>query len=73
MFRIISTKRYIRLVALEKEVGNLADLVVLKGQSYPCDKCNIETSACRKLHFSDRTICVISKQYMVKPPKQRKL
>ena len=71
MFRIISTKRYNRLVALEKEVGNLADLVVLKGQSYPCDKCNIETSACRKLHFSDRTICVIPNQYLTRKTRTR--
>lgn len=37
---------------------NLNVLHVLKGNTYPCEKCDIENKYCFKLHFADRTICV---------------
>ena len=46
----------------ESEAANLASLYVLRADSYPCDKCNIEGSTCMKLHFADRTICVCPKE-----------
>ena len=31
---------------------------VLRSEDYPCDKCLIENEYCKKLHFSNCTICV---------------
>ena len=42
----------------------ITSLAVLREHSYPCDKCNIESQHCFKLHFADRTICVIPKEYV---------
>lgn len=55
---------------------NLYDLHVLRGNSYPCDKCSIENKYCHKLIFSDRTICVTPKDkvnsFRSKPHRVRK-
>ena len=46
------------------ECQTLCDLTVLRADSYPCDKCSIsDDDHCHKLHFHDRTICVIRKDY----------
>lgn len=42
-------------------VADLKNYVVLKGNTYPCDKCGIESPDCFKLHFADRTVCVTHK------------
>jgi len=43
-------------------MANLNGLHVLKGNKYPCDKCELENPNCFKLQFADRTICVTDKQ-----------
>jgi len=49
---------------VKDQLSSLNGLVVLKGNSYPCEKCNLESDHCRKLHFADRTICVTAKEYV---------
>ncbi len=71
-FKLITKREYNRLVALQKEISPLADLYILRAQSYPCDKCNVETGHCRKLHFADRTICVIDRKNFKKNIKVKK-
>lgn len=43
-------------------MASLNGLHVLKGNKYPCDKCELENPNCFKLQFADRTICVTDKQ-----------
>jgi hypothetical protein len=44
------------------ELAGLKDFVILKSESYPCEKCTLENNHCKKLIFADRTICVTSKE-----------
>lgn len=42
----------------------LTDLFILRAQTYPCDKCTLESRYCKKLIFADRTICVADKEHV---------
>ncbi len=42
-------------------IENLSDYHVLRSEDYSCDKCTIENEYCKKLHFSNCTICVTPK------------
>jgi len=39
-------------------LAELCKYHVLRSEDYPCDKCNIANEYCKKLHFSNCTICV---------------
>jgi len=44
------------------EMKSLNDYCIVKTSDYPCDKCNLECDFCKKLHFSNQTICVVPKE-----------
>lgn len=54
--------------------GCLCDLFVLSTKDRHCDKCDLESDKCFKLHFSNQTICVTPKKEVVtfEKPKRRK-
>lgn len=45
-------------------VTTLPNLVVLREYSYPCQDCTLENKYCKKLIFSDRTMCVTEKEHV---------
>lgn len=51
----------------EKSTGlaQLCNLFVLSAQDKHCDHCELETENCRKLHFSNQTICVCPRKEVV--------
>lgn len=61
-------KAFQKEIDAKNESLELNTLHVLKTNSYPCEKCNIENQYCRKLHFADRTICVTPKDQIVSFP-----
>lgn len=63
-FRSLFTKK-------KEPTAQLANLYVLHENNYPCDKCQLESDDCRKLHFADRTICVTDKSQVVTFSKRR--
>lgn len=49
----------------DADLRQLVKLFVLSVQDKRCENCNLETDNCRKLHFSNQTICVCPKTEVV--------
>ena len=47
--------------ATNSTLADLCNLHVLRSENYPCEKCTIGNDYCKKLHFSNCTICVTPK------------
>lgn len=52
--------------------AELTHLHVVRSNDYPCDKCTLESKYCKKLIFSDRTICVMPEDKVVSFRKHEK-
>ena len=53
-----------RIIEAQKnsEIKNLKDYFVVKSDNYRCEKCPFESEECKKLIFSNQTICVTDKK-----------
>ena len=49
----------------DADLRQLVKLFVLSAQDKRCENCNLDTDNCRKLHFSNQTICVCPKSEVV--------
>lgn len=58
------------------ELKSLKDYIILKATDYPCENCKIESKDCKKLIFSNQTICVTHKDnvdsFRARPKRNKK-